>query len=366
MITQADILVIGAGPIGLAMAAKLTKTNLNFIILEKGTSVGANILEWGHVSLFTNWAENMDTDARHILQEHGIALPPLDTHPTGKEFVEKYLRPLSKTAVLGDKIMLDAAVTHIEYEKSKKLFKATYFVDGQYHILKSRVVIDASGTWGNFNRLATDAVTNNIMYGIARASVAYSNKTLAVVGSGHSAMNSLQALASLELKGLHWLIRGKAPKFGKSKVGGRSNTLENDIKQLLEQQKVELHPNFLIEHIHKNDGHLALHAQSSACLAGIDELIVNAGTYPDYSFVPEMSLDIDERFMCARTLAPKIDPSLHTCSSTSYGFEDTLLTQLPYFVVGMKSFGKASNFLLLTGYNILGDLLDRLRHFFQD
>ena len=42
------IVVIGAGPIGLAAAAHLSERGLPFLILEAGTAAGAAIAEWGH------------------------------------------------------------------------------------------------------------------------------------------------------------------------------------------------------------------------------------------------------------------------------------------------------------------------------
>ena len=68
----------------------------------------------------------------------------------------------------------------------------------------------------------------------------------------------------------------------------------------------------------------------------------------------------DEQYWTAPRLAPRINPRLHSCDSLSYCFEDTILTDVPYYVVGMKSFGKASNFLLSKGYEILDELTQLL------
>ncbi len=364
-INYADIVIIGAGSIGLAMAVKLLKTNFSFVVLERGDSVGANMLEWGHIPLFSNWEESTDEDARQLLEAHDISLPSLQNYPKGRELVRNYLVPLAELDVLRDKVSVAATVTNITYEKEIKLtnFKTTYLSNAKSYSVKSAVVIDASGTWGNFNRLASDLASDVLLYGIpdvVQHRYTYVQKEVAVVGSGHSAMNSLQALAELELNGLHWLIRGNAPKFGKSKVGGRSDGLEGNIQRLLKHQKVNLHPNFSINSINSTDGKLELHAESGARLEDIDKVIVNAGAIPDYSMLSNINVDLDTSFLCARSLAPKIDPKLHSCSSTSYAFEDTLLSPLPYFVVGMKSFGTASNFLLSSGYKVLDGLVEYL------
>lgn len=364
-ISYADIVIIGGGPIGLAMAVKLLKTNFSFVVLERGDSVGANMLEWGHIPLFSNWEESTDKDVRQLLEAQDISLPNLQNYPKGRELVKNYLVPLAKLDVLRDKILVATTVTNMTCEKAVKSanFKTTYLLNAKSYSVKSAVVIDASGTWGNFNRLASNLASDDLLYGIPdviQHSDTYVHKQVAVVGSGHSAMNSLQTLAELELKSLHWLIRGNAPKFGKSKVGGRSDRLEGNIQTLLKHQKVHLHSNFSINSINSTNGKIELHAESDARLQDIDKIIVNAGAFPDYSMLSNIDLDLDHSFLCARSLAPKIDPKLHSCSSTSYVFKDTLLSPLPYFVVGMKSFGIASNFLLASGYRVLDGLVEYL------
>ena len=56
----------------------------------------------------------------------------------------------------------------------------------------------------------------------------------------------------------------------------------------------------------------------------------------------------------------KINPKLHTCNTLEYNFKDTLISEIHYYVVGMKSFGKASNFLLSSGYKILDELINHI------
>lgn len=47
------VAIIGAGPIGLAAAAHLVERGQKFILFEAGSSIGQNILQWGHVRLFS-------------------------------------------------------------------------------------------------------------------------------------------------------------------------------------------------------------------------------------------------------------------------------------------------------------------------
>ena len=54
------VAVIGAGPVGLAAAARLLERGIEPLVLEAGASVGANLLDYGHVRLFSPWRFDVD------------------------------------------------------------------------------------------------------------------------------------------------------------------------------------------------------------------------------------------------------------------------------------------------------------------
>lgn len=49
--TTLPVVVVGAGPVGLAAAAELLEQGLEPLVLEAGEQVGASVREWGHVRL---------------------------------------------------------------------------------------------------------------------------------------------------------------------------------------------------------------------------------------------------------------------------------------------------------------------------
>src|ERR1700712_4658530 len=89
------VAIIGAGPVGLAAAAHLVSRDLRPIVFERGNSVGASVLAWGHVRVFSPWKYNIDDAARHLLERDGWRAPEADHLPTGREIVEHYLIPLA-------------------------------------------------------------------------------------------------------------------------------------------------------------------------------------------------------------------------------------------------------------------------------
>ena len=105
------VVVIGAGPIGLAAAAHLVARGIEPLVLETGTSAGRAVREWSHVRLFSTWGELIDPAAEKLLAPAGWVRPDASTYPTGGDWAERYLQPLAD--VLGDKVRYGATVTGV-------------------------------------------------------------------------------------------------------------------------------------------------------------------------------------------------------------------------------------------------------------
>src|SRR5947208_1975992 len=118
------VVVIGAGPIGLAAAAHLLERGETPFILEAGASVGASISEWGHVRLFTPWRYATDSASTTLLEAAGWQHPDPEQHPTGTELVEGYLKPLATLPQMRPHLRLNSRVTRIArsgFDKMKSI-----------------------------------------------------------------------------------------------------------------------------------------------------------------------------------------------------------------------------------------------------
>jgi cation diffusion facilitator CzcD-associated flavoprotein CzcO len=73
--TSLPVVVIGAGPVGLAAAARLLERGMMPMVLERGPKVGAAVRAWGHVRLFSPWRYNID-DAAHGYLPQLAGKPP--------------------------------------------------------------------------------------------------------------------------------------------------------------------------------------------------------------------------------------------------------------------------------------------------
>src|SRR6185503_10032272 len=102
---ELPVAVIGAGPVGLAAAAQLIKRGATPLILEAGNTVGASVLRWGHVRIFSPWKYNIDSAARELLDRDGWNPPEGDDYPTGRDLVESYLAPLASVPELARNLL---------------------------------------------------------------------------------------------------------------------------------------------------------------------------------------------------------------------------------------------------------------------
>jgi hypothetical protein len=375
------VAVIGAGPIGLSAALQLVSKGETPVILEAGDAVGASIREWSHVRLFSPWKYLVDPTARAALEATGWRMPDEDTLPTGGELVAHLLEPLARLPQLAPRIRLGHRVTAITrrgFDKVKTAGRAdapfevvVRLPDGGTDRLMVRAVIDASGTWYSPNPMGAGGVAaqgetaaaDRVLYGIpdalGRDRARYEGKRTLVVGSGHSAFNALLDLAELRKRSpgteIVWAIRRTDPglMFG----GGQKDALEargalgDRLRTLLDAGIVRLELGVRIARVGASATGMIVESDAGAQLGPFDEIVVATGFRPDLAIGRELRLRLDPWLEAPERLAPLIDPNLHSCGTVyPHGAEELAHPEKDYYVVGMKSYGRAPTFLLLTGY----------------
>ncbi|MDN4492782.1 NAD(P)-binding domain-containing protein [Ureibacillus aquaedulcis] len=377
---ELPIAVIGGGPIGLAAAAHLADQGQNFILLESGSSIGSNIIEWSHVRLFSPWQYNIDKAAKKLLIASGWTEPPAGVLPTGKELVKSYLDPLSKLPDIQRNLYLNSKVISISKKGLDKMKNSgreqasfVMYVEqlGITKRIKTRAIIDATGTWSNPNPINADnvwteeegALSKNIHYGIPDIAGnnrhRYTGKRVAVIGGGHSAINSILELSQLgDSVEIHWLMRKKKVEeaYGgeeKDALTARGE-LGSRIHHLVDKGKVKVYTPFRIDRLIRGNNGIELSGEFKGekyTLSEIDEIIANTGSRPDFSFLREIRINIDSATESAGALSPLIDPNLHSCGTVRpHGEEILRQPEKNFYIVGMKSYGRAPTFLMATGY----------------
>lgn len=376
------IAVIGAGPVGLAAAAHLTERDLPFVVFEAGDGVAANFASFAHVRLFSPWRMNLDAAAVRLLEQQGWTTPAAELLPTAGEMRSAYLEPLSKS--LAARIQYNTRVIAISrrgYDKVKTPgrenapFVLRVQTGSGERETQARAVIDASGTWmtpnwmgaGGLRALGELEHTRRIAYGMPNILGAdrerYANKRVLVLGAGHSAAGNVIALSELALQAtgtqVVWAVRSE--NIARTLGGGANDGLAargqlgTTLRELVTTGKVALQLGFGVEALTEREGKLEIAGRSNLevdrLVSDIDEIIVSTGSRPDWTAARELRLRLDPWLESTELLAPLIDPNVHSCGSVPpHGHRELAHPESGFYAVGAKSYGRAPNFLLATGY----------------
>lgn len=379
---EKTVAVIGAGPVGLAVAAHVLERGMSPVVLEAGHEAAHAVRQWQHVQLFSPWEYNIDKAAARLLTPTGWNSPDPSAYPTGGELLDRYLMPLATRTPLREVIRTSSrvsAISRVGFDKAKTRgreqapFEIRYQNGGGPEVLRADAVIDTSGTWFSPNPAGRNGLpaigerecAGHIAYGMPDLRGAdrarYAGKTVAVLGAGHSAVGTLIDLVHLadEAPGTQgiWLLRGADP--AKAFGGGRNDKLAargklgSAFAALVASGKIKVESEFGVTHLSESEGCLEI-AAGACCGARsviVDELIVSTGFRPDFSFLSELRLRLDPAIEAPVALAPLIDPNEHSCGTVRpHGARELSHDEPGFYMAGMKSYGRAPTFLMMTGY----------------
>ncbi|MGH8824545.1 MAG: FAD-dependent oxidoreductase, partial [Jiangellaceae bacterium] len=324
--------------------------------------------------------EVVDSVAARVLESAGWERPNPSSYPTGEHWAERYLDPLAKA--LGERVRLGTRVIGVTRRgrdravdagrETEPLTVHTVGADGVEGRITARAVIDASGTWGEPNPLGADglpaigenAAASRTVYRVPDLtddSVAsrYRGKHVAVVGSGHSALTALVAVSELMADDptthVSWVLR--RGQVGDAFGGGQADTLVargalgRRARTAVEESHVDDVTGFRTAAVEWDGDALALVSDDGRRLDDLDEIVVLTGFRPDLSWLSEIRLGLDAKLQAPVALAPLIDPNVHSCGSVPpHGAAELTHPDPGFYLVGMKSYGRAPTFLALTGY----------------
>jgi thioredoxin reductase len=378
------VAVIGAGPVGLVAAAHLIERGVPVRVYEAGPTVAASVRDWGHVRLFSPWKYNTDPAAVALLKRHGWQEPPGDAFPTGADLYDAYLKPLAETPEVAAIVEIKTAVRAITRRGLDKVatrgretrpFELSVSNgDGRARRELARAVIDASGTWKTPNPLGGAGIpadgeaehAGRIAYGLpdvlGRDRPLYEGRATAVIGAGHSAANVLLDLVRLAERdartSIVWIVRGSS--LARVYGGGRADQLPArgelgaHLRDVVESGRVTLVSGFSTMAVRNDGDRVALEGETAEGLqrvGPVDRIVVATGQRPDLATTRELRLDLDPWLEAAKALGPMIDPNLHSCGSVPpHGYRELSHPEAGFYTVGVKSYGRAPTFLMMTGY----------------
>ncbi len=393
--TQAPrIAILGAGPIGLEAGLAAQALKLPFTIYERGR-VGEHVRRWGHVKLFSPFGMNATPLGRQAIRHHDPRheFPDDDACITGREHVDVYLAPLAEQ--IKDQIKTETQVLRIGRKGLLKHEAAGEPARGRQPFLllmrekqidrieEADIVLDCTGTFAQHRWLGQAGIPalgelqleNQISYHLddllGDRKKDFVNKSILVVGSGHSAAATVCNLAQLaeehNTTWVTWLARSphsqplrrlmNDPLRERDRLASRANTLATR-----DDDNVEYHPGTLVEAIESlgQDKGYRVTARSSGQpkIFEVEKIIANVGYTPDTMLYRE--LQIHE---CFSTLAPMKLATAMAASKGSdcmkqvgYGPESLRNPEPNFYILGMKSYGRGSSFLLRVGFDQVRDV----------
>lgn len=394
-----SLAIVGAGPVGLEAAARALELGFDAHVFERGEP-GAHVLAWGHVRMFTPWRMNVGPAAARLLASHGWSAPADDELPTGLELAERVLAPLAATPELSSRVHAHAQVVHVSRHGARKNERAggrprtehpfrllVRDAGGRESFLHARAVLDASGTFGAPNWAGTGGIPArgetylapqmsyhpDDVLGLRRER--HAGKTTLVIGGGASAVTTVLALNQLAREAqdtrVTWVTRRPGPGFA-GEVAGDSLAARAALYAEGRRVQSEGSPQVRwigggecegIEYNSATHRYRALFATPlGARSEEADQVIVNCGYGPDTSLYRELRVH-----ECYESLAPmKLAAALQgagtsDCTKIPAFGADLLASPEPdFYIVGAKSYGRSSDFLLQTGFQQVADVLARL------
>ena len=417
------VAIIGAGPIGLEAALLARQLGHEVQVFEKGR-VAENILDWGHVRLFSPFGMNSSEWGRGALAKliGPDALPREDELLTGREFAERYLIPLSQLPELAGRILEQCQVLSINRRHFSKTtgigstgrgaepFQLLIEQLNEERVELADVVLDCSGTYPHHNWLGDGGqpcvgerhglTASHYRLPVIRETE-FGDRIVLVVGSGFSAATSVVTLADLAKRHPHtqvlWLAKSQPgqgvsagplarvlndPLVARDQLATKANELASlghfarasspeakphpvvwfadvAVKSLSPTQTYQDFSGFDVE----LDWSRAVGQGSTPPRLTVDHIIANIGYRPDRSIYEELHVHECYATQGPMKLAAKLlgETSSDCLAQTSHG-SDVLKNPEPnFFILGSKSYGRNSNFLMRVGIEQIRDVLTTLK-----
>jgi 2-polyprenyl-6-methoxyphenol hydroxylase-like FAD-dependent oxidoreductase len=386
------IAILGAGPTGLEAALAAAERRLPFTVFEAAPHVAAHVRAWGHVEVFTPWDMNVSARMRAVL---GDTAPAGDDLPTGDELAERLYEPLATSEAIAPHLRLGTWVRAISRDgllKSDEIgtgrrgehpFRLLVERRGEEAIERADVVLDCTGTYGNPNALgdggipapgeaAAEARIERHLVPFAADADSWAGRTILLTGAGHSAQTAARDLAAFarDAPGTRviWAVRSDDPDWG---------AIENDPlrarRELNEaaaelagsaSPAVELVRGVVTERLVPLDGRVAVTLRNGTPEeVAVDRILALTGGVGDHTLYRQ--LQVHE---CYATAAPmKLAAALLAAGGGADCLEqpatgpEALTSPEPgYFIVGAKSYGRNSQFLLRMGWQQVDDVFSLL------
>ncbi|MGQ0718329.1 MAG: hypothetical protein ACT4NP_13675 [Pseudonocardiales bacterium] len=401
------VAILGAGPIGLDAALACLDNGWPCTVYESAASVAANVTAWSHIRLFTPWSMNVSPRMLGYLNAAGIAPPgPAEHCPTGGEFAEQLLRPLAELPALAavirrrTQVLAVARQGLLKHEEIATQQRGSHpfrlllagphdGADDVERVEHADLLLDCTGNYGRANFLGdggipapgelrvADRITSRIP-DLGREADEWAGRRVLLVGAGKSAQTVARDLAELVVErpgtSVVWAVRAADPDWGEVP----EDPLEQRQELVAVAQRlrsgavpgVQVRTAVVIDSLripkHGTDDGVVVTLRSTT--GDVDELVVDriiglTGFLGDTSLYRQ--LQVHECYataapmnLSAALLGAAGDGSGDCLAQASHGVDALRVPEPNFFVLGMKSYGRNSTFLLRVGYEQVDEVVN--------
>jgi 2-polyprenyl-6-methoxyphenol hydroxylase-like FAD-dependent oxidoreductase len=393
--TKPSIAILGAGPIGLEAAIAAADRGLAFTVYDTAPAVAAHVRDWGHVRVFTPWDMNVSERMRAALAAEGVDAPSGEGLPNGEDLVDRLYEPVAGLPSVAPHLRLDTRVEAVGRERLLKhdeigtgaradhpfrLLLAT--AGGDEFVEHADVVLDCTGTYGNPNALGDGGIpapgerafAGRIEQRLPRFDAepeAWAGRTILLTGAGHSAQTAARELAEFarhaEGTRVIWAVRRTEPDWGamdddplpeRAGLNAAADELGRG-----GSRAIELRPGRLVEALTGDGERIAValrNGQGEEVV--VDRILGLNGGVGDFTLYRQ--LQVHECYATAgpmKLAAALLGAAGDDCLAQESHGPDTLRNPEPgFFLMGAKSYGRNSQFLLRIGWSQVDDVFGLL------
>jgi len=401
--SKPHIAILGAGPTGIEAALAAAESGFPFTLFEAAPGAAGHLRKWGHVRLFTPWEMSVSARVRNRLAAAGVEVPAESECPSGHEIADVLDRAAALPDIaphvrFGTRVLAigrEGLLKHEEIstpERGRRQFRLLVGDrSGHEQIAHADVVIDATGTYGNPNRLgdggipaagerSLDGEIRRDIPDFAREASDWAGRTILLAGAGHSAQTAARDLADLARQApgtrVIWALRGADSDWGthpgdplpeRARLAATAGELAGGASPAIEARR-----GVVIEEISRPNGKLRVVLRPSAAAdikttkgteaVEVDRILSLTGYVGDAELYRQ--LQVHE---CYATCGPiKLSAALlgaadgDCLTQTTHGV-DTLTNPEPgLFILGIKSYGRNNTFLMRVGWEQVGEVFGQL------
>lgn len=388
----AQVAILGAGPVGLEAALTASDAGWPFTVYESTPRVGGNVARWDHVGMFTPWSMNVSERMARHLRSAGKE-PPKDPDycPTGAELVSDLLEPLAELPELAGNIAFGTQVLGVAREgllkyhgigaawRAERPFRIVLgYPGGEVATATATMVLDCTGTYGTPNASGDGGVPApgeqdlggrivRELPNLVRDRDQWAGRAILLLGEGKSAQTAARDLAELVRCApgtqVIWAIRRPEPTWGEvvNDPLPRRQALADSAKWIAggNVPGLTVEPGLTVDSLRAVDGRILVRLRGTAQReVAVDRVLSLTGYGPDTTVYRE--LQVHE---CYATAAPMGlsaqllgDAAGNCLEQPSYGVDVLRLPEPNFFLLGAKSYGRNSQFLMRIGYQQVSDV----------